>query len=43
MVYQIYTVDELDSALSMDLADCTIEEKVREVAAPVAKCPVDLT
>jgi hypothetical protein len=33
MIYQIYVLDELGNALSMDLVDCATEYEAKEKAA----------
>ncbi|WP_157083335.1 hypothetical protein [Bradyrhizobium manausense] len=43
MIYQIYILDELGNALSMDLVDCATEEDARaRAAALVDEHPVEL-
>ena len=43
MIYQIYVLDELGNALSLDLADCATEYEAKErAAAMVDEQPVEL-
>jgi len=43
MIYQIYVLDELGNALSMDLVECSTEEEARtKAAALVDETPVEL-
>ncbi|WP_298873260.1 hypothetical protein [uncultured Bradyrhizobium sp.] len=43
MIYQVYVLDELGNALSMDLVDCATEEEARaKAAALVDEHPVEL-
>jgi hypothetical protein len=43
MIYQIYVLDELGDALSLDLVDCATEVEAQErAAAMVDEHPVEL-